>query len=322
MNVAVTITGSYPPLRDERGAILVDESIKRAIRDQIEAELDVLTDGQVRSDIVGIFAREIGLEGKTLPYSVPNKLGKPNRSTTLEDLELAYQVAEGCPLKAHLTGPTVIAESCLDEDDGEASQKGTHPNYQGEEGTYNLVLDIAKALAEEARLIAAQAENLNVQYLQIDEPSLVYGADLSLARQGVERVASAWKEAGGGPVLLHVCGDSASIWETLLEMPVDILNLENETLRTLNDEQIQKLTTSGKRLALGMIPVNVERIPSPQRIARRVLFAAERFGEEALWGLTPDCGLRLSPPEKARQRMNRLHQAAEILGQQSGGREI
>lgn len=305
MNVTVTTTGSYPPLRDEHDAILVQESIRRAIQDQIEAGIDVLVDGQPRSDIVGIFASEIGLGGNRLPYSSPDKLEKPKHSTVLADIELAFQYAQNRPLKAHLTGPTVIAESCLEEK--------AHEDYRGKSGFSHLVLDIAEALAEEALLIAGKARDLNIQYLQIDEPSLVYGANLELARQGIERVVSAWRQSGGGPVLLHVCGDSAAIWDDLLEMPVDILSLESDTLRTLSEEQAKKLATSGKRLALGTVPVNTDHIPSPQRVAREALFAAARFGEEAVWGLTPDCGLRLSPLEKVHQRMRHLHEAAQIL---------
>jgi 5-methyltetrahydropteroyltriglutamate--homocysteine methyltransferase len=313
MNVTVTTTGSYPPLRDRHDEILVEESIRRAIENQVEMGVDVLVDGQPRSDIVGIFASEIGLDGRTLPYFAANKLGKPKYSTALADLELASKYAQGRPLKAHLTGPVVIAESCLEE--------RAHADYLGREGLRRLVLDIADALAEEALLIAGKAQALNIQYLQIDEPSLVYGANRSLAREGIERVVSTWRQNGGGLVLLHVCGDSAAIWEDLLDMPVDILNLESDTLRTLSEEHAKKLAASGKRLALGTVPVNTDHVPSPQRVAREALFAAARFGEEAIWGLTPDCGLRLSPLEKALQRMRRLHEAAQILKRETRDQE-
>ena len=100
MNILVTTTGSYPPVIDEKGEIAIEPSIKRAIEDQIRAGVDILVDGQVRSDIVGIFAREIGLHGTHLPYSAPKILQKPEKSSTLDDLQTAAQHAKGKPIKA------------------------------------------------------------------------------------------------------------------------------------------------------------------------------------------------------------------------------
>lgn len=307
MKILVTTTGSYPPILDGKGEVDIESSIKRAIEDQIDAGVDILVDGQVRSDIVGIFAREIGLQGTHLPYSAPNILQKPGKHDALKDLQTAARHSKGRPIKAHLTGPTVIAESCL------FLPEDTHSRYLGTQGFRHLVLDIADALAEEASQIGKQAKSLNIQYLQIDEPSLTYGADLGLAVEAIDKIVSAWRNISKGKVILHACGDTGAILSKLLDMPVDIFNVESDTLRTLDQTQASLLIESKKLFALGVLPVNIDQIPTSQRIAREVIYVATRFGEQHVWGLTPACGLRLSTLDKARQRITRLVETARSL---------
>jgi methionine synthase II (cobalamin-independent) len=182
--------------------------------------------------------------------------------------------------------------------------------YRDKAGFRQLTLDVAHALAKEARAIAGRAEELNVQYLQIDEPSLAFGADLGLACEAVGIVTEAWKQAGGGETILHVCGDVGNIIPELAQMPVDIFNLENVHLREVNAEARQALKDSGKKLALGVIAVNQADVPSPKRVARELAYAWEDYGSDRVWGITPNCGLRLSEEPLAIRRMNCLAEAA------------
>lgn len=297
-----TVTGSLPPTALDS----VPRSIRKAVRDQVTANLDVIVDGQVRSNIVGIFARHIGLEGNGLPYRVPRQLGKPELSVTLADLEIAASEGRGRPLKAHITGPTVMAESCVVDQD-------TFEAYRGENGFERLTLDIAAVLAEEASLIAAGAKDLNIRYLQIDEPSLAYGADLGLAREAVSVITRAWRAAGGGDIILHVCSDIRDVLDDLLNMPVDILNVENVHLHDVDETALRHLRGSSMKLSLGVMAVNTDMIATPQRIAQEVLYAVDRYGSEHLWGITPNCGLRLSTENLAIRRMKCLVEAADIL---------
>ncbi len=310
------LTGSFP----DRDDPLVDPPpsprkipglIRRAVRLQIKAGLDVIVDGQMRSDIVGIFARQVGLEGNGLPYRVRAKIGRLQKSITLSDIRIAATAASGHPIKAHITGPTVISESCVEDD-------GTPDFYRQSVGFRQLTLDIATALGDEARFLAEQSQELNIQYLQIDEPSLVYGADLGLARDAIGVVAQSWRAGGGGEVILHVCGDIRDILSDLIAMPVDILNLENVHLREADENALQLLRGSDKKLALGVIRVNTDKIPTPQHVAQEMLFASDRYGAERLWGITPNCGLRLSTTNLAVQRMKSLVESTQVLSGRSG----
>lgn len=309
MKLHTTLTGSFPPFGSDGSSDPILESIINAVREQIDANIDVLVDGQPRSDIVGIFANGVGLEGDGLPYHVTRELARPSHSVTLLDLETAARATDGRPLKAHITGPTVIAESCVLADAPQV--------YRGKDGFHHLTLDLAQALAEEARMISQRARELNIQYLQIDEPSLAFGADLSLAREAVGIVADAWRANGGGEVILHVCGDIANILSDLVEMPVDILNIEYVHLREASEAAITRLKESNKKIALGVIPVNTRELPTAQRVAWDLLAARERFGEEHLWGATPNCGLRLSTPEMASKRIHLLNEVAVRVRQQT-----
>lgn len=299
--INVTTTGSHPPRYKS-----LESSIKQAINDQIKARATVLVDGQLRSDIVGIFARRIGLMGSGLPYHVRSRIGNLDESVVLPDLRIAAKYAGGHTIKAHITGPMVMAENCEVDDE-------TPEFYKDEPGFKKLVFDIAEALAKEARFIASEKDELRVGYLQIDEPSLSFGADLNLAKDAIKVITDAWKDAGGGPVILHVCGDYGDIFLELLGLPVDILNLEIEHLDELTDLKIEALKASGKQLAFGVIPVNTDHVPTPEKVARDVFYAVDRFGLDLVWGITPVCGMRLSKPELAKKRMNTLSQAVSIL---------
>ncbi len=304
MSLNTTLTGSLPPPDSVAEATLA-KAVRDAVKMQLNSHLDVIVDGQFRGDIVRIFANSIGLEGAGLPYLVTQRLGKLQSPVTLTDLKLAAGAADGHPLKAHITGPTVIAESC-------EFKKAPHV-YQGESGYETLTLDLATALAEEAKWIAQQSKELNIQYLQIDEPSLAYGADLRLARMAVGIIADAWRQHGGGSVILHVCGDMADILLDLIQMPVDILNIENVHLREAAPDKLNVLRVSGMKLALGVVPVNSSGIPTPRRVARELIYAGEQYGDNHLWGVTPNCGLRLSEESLVVGRLNCLTQAVKLV---------
>jgi 5-methyltetrahydropteroyltriglutamate--homocysteine methyltransferase len=301
MPIQVTTTGSYPPRYKSPEA-----SIRFAVEAQLKANIPLLVDGQVRSDIVGIFAKSIGLEGDGLPYTVTKMIGGLDKSVVLPDLRAAAKNARGRPLKAHISGPTVIAENC------DVAEQAPDI-YRGSGGFNALVLDIAKALAQEANFLAAEARLLGIQYLQIDEPSFAFGADLKLAKDALELITATWSKARGGPIILHVCGDYGDIFTDLLELPVNILNVEIEHFDELTDFQINLLKKSDKKISFGVIPVNTAYVPSPERVAREVLYASDRCGKELVWGITPVCGMRLSASDIAQKRMITLMQAIDIL---------
>lgn len=308
MALFLTQTGSYAPVRFPPPSLTEQEvydSIHQAVRIQQEIIVDqpvqwVFVSGQPQNDIVGIFAAGLGLDGDALPYRVNREI-QHTQPITLREVEIASEALQGSfPLKAHVTDPSLMAE-CLVEEDA--------PKQYREDALFprELILAFSHALAEEARVLTC-TPNLPVKYLQIDAPTLAYGADLELAHHGIGIITEAVNPAV--QTILHVCGDTSKIMDVLLDMPVNILNIEYQHVKDLPWLNANRLSNSKKKLSLGIIPVNTHEIPTQRRLERELLFAAEQYGVENIWGITPNCGLRLSDPTLARQRLERLVEVA------------
>jgi 5-methyltetrahydropteroyltriglutamate--homocysteine methyltransferase len=287
VKIITTLTGSYPPIQDASA----EESIHRAVQDQIEAKIDLLVDGQIRSDIASLFFPiMVGGRDMPLPYPIERRIEIPTKPISLSDYQIAKKEAGGWPMKAHVTGPTFLAQSC------EIKKEAPYKPYPDR----SLVMDIAQALAQEVRFLRDEGQ---AEYIQIDEPSFAFGANLEI---GLEAVALVAREAPKS--ILHVCGDVTDVFDHLLMAPVDILNMEGDVLRDL-DVNEAKLKAYGKQIAYGCLAVNTDHPETIRRLKRDVAAAIEKLGE-GLWGLTPNCGLRLSPYMLARERMRLLVEVA------------
>jgi 5-methyltetrahydropteroyltriglutamate--homocysteine methyltransferase len=320
MTLFATLVGSYPPVRRFPPA-LDDEEVKQSIRDAVARQQEVLQDGSVRwlfvsgqpqRDVVGIFAAGLGLGGTGNPYIVEQDITY-HGPITYDELEITAQACDYAQIKAHVTGPTLIAESC-------EVLPSAPARYREADAPRLLTLDLARALAEEARHILNF--KLPVAYLQIDEPTLVYGANLTLAREALEILV---QPVRGSQIqtILHVCGDVGDIMQDLLEFPVDVLNVELRHINEIGWLDRRRMADSGKKLALGCIAVNRDDTPSILALERDLFFARERYGAEHIWGITPSCGLRMSTKDKAYERLQRLAEVAEqVSGSFEQGRAL
>ena len=310
MALKTSLTGSYPPTYDLARPIrylppdeqdrIVRESISRAVNDQIELGIDVLVDGQVRDDIVSLFARRLpGYEGDALPYRVVRRVRPSKEPMTVQDYLYAKGLAGGRPLKAHITGPMSIARaSAVESGSGYASR-----------GDPKLVRDLANALGQEALcLVEAGAE-----VVQIDEPVLAYGIDLDLAFEAIQRII----EVGTVPYPgLHVCGNVTRVLDDILRRcPVRMVSIEgswmqHEELRDIDDKF---LAQHEKQLGLGCIQVSdysVEKLRHVQAFLDQMVL---RLGEDNIWAVMPNCGLRSVPHHVAKNKLKVMVEAARFL---------
>ena len=288
MPLEVTLTGSYPaPLNRP----VTDEDIRQAVRDQTQAGMTVLVDGQLRADIAGLFAPVVAPgDSVALPLKVTGKIKPLHSGITVDDYKIAKIEAGKRQVKAHLTGPTFLAENCRIND----------ALYQGPTDSA-LIYDIAEALAAEAQFLCAAGATI----IQIDEPTLAYGPDVKVALKALEIIVRKIPFS-----ILHTCGDVTDIFQQLLDAPVQVLNVEWEHLRGLDWANCRLLENHEKKIALGCLAVDTDTIESLPRIRQIVMTAVNRFGD-CLWGLTPNCGLRLSTRDLAMRRMQILVQAAK-----------
>lgn len=277
-----TVVGSYPPVEGHGLRSLLDRhrtALETAVADQIRAGIEIISDGQVRADMVSAFADRLpGIrEGR-----VVGPIGPPAHPITVDDVRYARSQARY--VKGILTGPTTLAH---------ALHLDTHVYRDRSE----VALDLARVLAAEARgLVAAGA-----CMLQIDEPILSTGtADLDAAGEAVGLVAQNLSL----PVALHACGPIEGMIDALLRYPVQILDLEFAghpgNLDVLGSREL-----GGKRLGLGVVVSSSDEVERVETIRVRVERGVEAFGAERLL-IDPDCGLRMRSRESAFAKLSHM----------------
>ncbi|MBP1928752.1 5-methyltetrahydropteroyltriglutamate--homocysteine methyltransferase [Methanolinea mesophila] len=290
-----TVVGSYPVVQGGGLSSLVNplrSAMKRAVEDQISAGIDIISDGQVRGDMVGAFTSRLpgirGQEvvGKVLPASAP---------ITAADVRYARRRT---PLvKGIVTGPTTLAH---------ALHLAT-PLYRNRE---ELVPDLASALALEAR--ALQEEGIAV--LQIDEPILSTGmGDLEVAKKAIAIIAGQVSV----PVCLHVCGDLGAVVDDLLSYPVQILDFEFSR-NPGNMEIISGKDLGGRMIGFGCVDSASPEVEPADVILSRIRGGVELFGPEQML-VDPDCGLRMHSRDTAYAKLSHMAEAAKTARKECQG---
>jgi 5-methyltetrahydropteroyltriglutamate--homocysteine methyltransferase len=310
VTLKTSTTGSWPPIYDPDKPIrnlsaeeqdrVVHESIERAIRDQIELDIDVLVDGQVRDDIVSLFASKFpGFKGMTLPYRAVDRIRPADEPITAQDHLYAKRFSGDKLLKAHITGSMTLARATFVDPESPYSNRNDP----------NLVLDLAKALGQEARhLVEAGAK-----IVQIDEPALADGVDLDLAFEAMKQIV----EVGEIPFpALHICKNVTRILDDVLtRSPVKMVSMEGEWLRHDELSHINRdyLSRCGKQIGLGCIDVRnytIERLTAVQNFLDLMV---SNLGEEYIWAAMPNCGLRPVPYEVALKKLKVMVNAVRSL---------
>jgi 5-methyltetrahydropteroyltriglutamate--homocysteine methyltransferase len=310
MALKTSLIGSYPPidgakpyrqLPESDFEALVQKSIERAIKDQMDLGIDILVDGQVRDDAVSLFCRHIpGFSGNTLPYRVVQLVRPSEQPITLSDYLFAKELADGKPLKAHLTGPMTIAKGS-DVDPASGYSGKTDPR---------LIMDIAEALGMEARYLVEKGAEI----IQIDEPMLGNASDLDMAFQAMKKII----EIGKIPFpALHACGNVGGIFHQLLDhSPVRAISMEGNWLRQeeLADINNETLRRSGKQIGLGCISVSDYKVEKNRTVENFIDQMVQRLGVENIWAIVPNCGLRLMRVDTARSKLEVMVAAAHKFG--------
>lgn len=277
-----TVVGSFPV---ERGRGLRDllfpyrHAVRVAVESQMQAGIDIISDGQVRGDMIQAFSSHLpGIRGQDVVSSVQ----PAPHPITVGDTR--YALSRHRFVKGILTGPTTLSFGL----------RIATPVYRDRS---ELGADLARALAAEAKAL----ENAGACMLQIDEPILSTGtADIAAAERALKNLT----ESVHIPVSLHVCGDLASVIDRLLAFPVDIIDIEcaksPQNLDLVSDRELR-----GMRVAVGCVDSSDPRVEEVADILRRIRDAVDRFGVERLL-FDPDCGLRMLPPASAMGKLSRM----------------
>jgi 5-methyltetrahydropteroyltriglutamate--homocysteine methyltransferase len=316
MQLTLSSAGSYPRIGDapdlqrhrrtyarrERGEIspeefrkVEDEVVAWVIREQIEAGMEVVTDGLIRwYDPYSHFCR--GLEGvevngllrffDTNFYFRQPVVKAPIRRRgpiVLREYEFARSLSSR-PVKPVLTGPYTLARGSIVE--------------AGYRSLHELALAYARVLADEVKDLSGAG----AQLIQVDEPAIVgHPEDLNVLQEALRGVAA---ERGTAQLLLHISfGDVAPLYRDLQALPVDVLGLDF-TYSPKLPALIADLG-SAKPLALGLIDARNTKLETKESVFP-VLDAVLPALTPGPTYLMPSCGLEFLPRERARLKLETL----------------
>ncbi len=321
-----TVVGSYPKMpeaeeairRRKRGEVseeefhrLVQPAIRKVVEDQLEAGVDVISDGeQARDDMVVYFAERIGgYEGGEWVRIFDNVyFRKPVVTGRLEylgpmavmDWEYAVSVAQGHPVKAILTGPYTMADWSFDLHYGDRRE---------------LVLELARVLRREVEEFVRRG----AKFIQVDEPALPtrpLPEEAELVKEALEVMLKGVE----AKKIVHVCfGRIEKLIPYLMEFPVDQLDLEfkNSGFKLL--PYVKEYWDPRKEIGYGVIDVHSLRVEDVDEIVADVerLLKLDVIGPEKIY-VDPDCGLKRLPREIAKAKLKNMVEAARRLRRMYG----
>jgi len=295
-----------------------DEMTRMALRDQSEAGMDLLSDGQIRwHDPVSHVAR--GLAGFRIEgllryfdtntyYRQPAAAGPIGRERPFlaEAYRFAAAAAAPRPVKGIVTGPITLARLSRDA-------RGR--------GMRDLALEIASALNRE--LLDLEAAGAAI--IQVDEPVLArFPEAADLLRLAMRRLVAGLTSAR--VILATSFGDATPFSDDLAALPVAMLGFDvvaaldrMKTAATAREEtaaaglgtRLAAGLVPGTGLLLGVIDGRNTRLEDPgetyeQRVRPilEALRAAQRATSEV--HLAPNHGLEFLPRDTARAKLSRL----------------
>ena len=269
------------------------QAIESCVLAQLDAGVDIISDGQVRDDMVSIFTNYIpGMKIEDGNTMIVSKIRRPTQEISIKDLQYAKKVMsnyyngkipEGCGVKGIITGPNTIVHSSR-----------ILSFYKSKE---DAIIDLAHSLKYEVDAIAKKVKPV---YIQIDEPFLSTGmVDMKTAREAIGIL----HDGLDVPLGMHVCGILSDTFSEISKFNVEILDFEfagnNVNLGVL--EKNASLI-SDKKIGFGCVDSSVNEVDDKNDVDNLVKKAVEIVGKDNLL-LDPDCGLRRAPKDVAFQKL-------------------
>jgi 5-methyltetrahydropteroyltriglutamate--homocysteine methyltransferase len=305
-----------------------DDAVRVAIRDQIEAGVDVISDGEMRrvTFIRGFYERLGGLR----PLAVPRRLGPPNYDThcpyevvdrvtapdglgIVDEFRFARAHADR-PLRVAVPGPVTLLLPL---------RRGGP--YASED---TLLADVVAVVRREVQALEAAGCEL----IQIDEPNFAMGAGKHRILKGEARPMVAALNAALEGVrtgrALHVCFGNAHnnsfatprryrpLFPALLDARVDQFVFEYAN-REMSEIDLWDEFPTDKAVAVGVIDVKAFKVETPEEVADRARVALKHLPPERLW-LVPDCGLWETPRWVAIAKLRSMVEGARMVRRELG----
>jgi len=313
-----TAVGNYPKIpnrprparlrqainRRDRGEItgeelarIQDEVTIEVVGEQIEAGLDVITDGQVRWDddqtyvMRALGGVEIGSLERYLDtntyYRRPEVTGAVSwrEPILVRDYRFAAENSSK-PVKAIVTGPYTLAALSLDKHYGSREK-------------------LAMALAEELRNEVQALAQAGAPIIQVNDPVIVFHKeDIDLFCRALTRMVDGVQAE---TALYTWFGSADGILPALLGLPVDTLGLDFVSGR--DNWEALKSVRFGKKLGAGIVDGRNTRIESLEQIEESIRRLSEFVSADRIY-VNPSCGLEYLPREIAFEKLKRMVEGA------------
>jgi 5-methyltetrahydropteroyltriglutamate--homocysteine methyltransferase len=292
--MVTTVVGSYPTGIKVQSEEDVKKAIEIAVADQEKAGVSIISDGQVRADMVGIFAMNMpGYRKEGNRYKVVGRIEIPDKPATVGDYLFAKKLSK-VKVKGIVTGPTTMAKTSQVEKSS-PYKSNTDPE---------LIYDLAYAQAAEARALAQAGADI----IQIDEPFFSVDADLDVGIKAVNIVAKNIEMPA-----MHVCGDIRPIFKKLLDANVSILDHEFAVSKNLEAMDKGLIESRGKLIGFGCVDTATDKVETIEQIETTIRAGIEKIGKKNMW-VDPDCGMRMRTREAAYRKLANMVEAVRRIG--------
>ena len=287
-----------------------DDATLVAIREQEEAGLDIVTDGEIRResysnrfatalDGVDIDNPGTALDRSGHPNPVPRIVGKIHRKHPVEVEDVKFLRAHtDRRIKMTVPGPFTMTQQAQNE------------FYDNEA---DLALDYAAAVNAEVKSLfeaGADVVQLDEPYMQArPEKAREYGLQaLNRALEGVE-----------GETAVHICFGYAAIIHARPEgysfLPeLAHCNAQGISIETAQSELdcvvLEELPE--KKIILGVLDLSTHEVESAETVAERIRRALPHCAAERII-IAPDCGLKYMPRASALGKIKAMVAGAAIV---------
>lgn len=290
----------------------MDDAVLSVLRDQHEAGIDIVTDGEVRRESYSApmgnapdgvdrerVAELVGRAGK--PNQVPLITGPLKRTKPVHVDDVKFLRANtDKTIKITIPGPFTLSQLCVSE-------------------YYKSPREVALAYAEVINQEMHDLFEAGADIVQFDEPYLQARYD-EAKQYGVEAINKAI-EGVKGTTALHVCfgyaamvsdknADGYSCLPLVSEIGVDQVSIEAAQPQLDLGAALKALP--GKTIMVGVLDLGDETPETPEQVADRLRKALEFLPPERLIA-APDCGLKYLPRESARGKLRALGEGTAIV---------
>ena len=293
----------------------VEDAVRLAVADQLEAGADIITDGEMqRVDFnLGFYSRLEGLE--RLPqgrywgppahdqrdkYLCVGPLEAP-RGLGIVDEYRRLRALTDVPVKVPVPGPYTLA-GCL---------------HGGE--VYRDRQEIAAALVPIVNREMKELVRQGATFLQLDEPSFACHPDYP--EQFLELIART-VEGVGGKISMHLCFGNfrgravghrsyRPLFPHLAQAAVGQLALEFAS-REMAEIELAREIKPPMELAVGLIDVKNSWVEPPELVAERLRLVLRHVEPERVH-VTPDCGFSQTARYLARRKLASMVQGVGLI---------